>query len=702
MCASSDKRCVRKINLCSGPVPLDGYINIDISRNADIILDMEKDLLPFPDESVNIVVCISAINYFSRQRSLEIIKDVYRVLKPDGVARFASQDLRILAEKYLNNDLEFYFQKLPDDRDRFPGETIADKFNGFFYGFHCGDKHCKCVYDFESLKTLFEQGGFSVIEQKRYCESIIPDVDKIDNRPEQMFFLEAIKNGTSPVVSGYETDKSSAHQKYNYNDVQPTDTDAMRNLAFSMWEADDKDKAWQYLLKVLELKPDDSMAVAKCADILNSLSRFEDLLKLYTDYLNLKPDDLEIKNRLEETQNRLKQNQQNRNNIILQRRCQLDKLDQRFNTILPNDIHLSGCMQWLTRAQEVNDGGGIAASYHMDSQHWAVDYPETTGYIVPTFLCYYRLTGVESYRKRAIDMGDWEIAIQSPEGGIGEPVGVYGLRPRVFNTGQVILGWLALYTETGQSKYLTAAEKAANWIIEKQDHDGKWTANTYAGPKSYHIRVAWALLELFKHTNRAKYKIAAERNTKWTLDCAHSNGWFANTSLSVEGKPWTHLIGYTLFGLLEICRFNNAQIDRRKIMYLLYNAAKALASFYIKLKENADTFLTLPETFDSNWSSTDSRSCITGNAQIELFLSRMFKYTEEPVFQSAAELLLNDLKQIHLLDGITDSNIFGGLPGSYPVGAGYLSYAIPNWGVKFFADSLLQKLLPEHTQNYLG
>jgi len=50
-------------------------------------------------------------------------------------------------------------------------------------------------------------------------------------------------------------------------------------------------------------------------------------------------------------------------------------------------------------------------------------------------------------------LGDWEIAIQSPEGGAGEPVGVYVMRPRIFNTGQVILGWVALFAETGDNKY---------------------------------------------------------------------------------------------------------------------------------------------------------------------------------------------------------------------------------------------------------
>jgi len=696
-----NKEGSQKINLCSGPVLLDDYINIDITKNADIVLDLEKDLLPFPDQSIDIIVCISAINYFSRERAREIIKDIHRVLKPGGTTRFATQDLRVLAKNYIDNNLEFYSEKLPNGQDRFPGKSIGDKFNEFFYGFHCAGKHCKYVYDFESLKNLFEEAGFALIEQKKYLESRIPGIEKLDNRPGQMFFLEAVKGETRINFPSNKTSKSSGFQEHN--NIQKTDTDLLYDLALNMWNTGAKDKAWQYLLKVLEVKPDNRLAVVKCIEILRSFNRFEDISKLCTDYLNLRPDDFEVKKMLEEAQNGLSLNTQN-NDSIAQRRGEIIKLNQRFNGIQTDKVHLSACLKWLARAQDINDGGGVAASYNMDSKLWGVDYPETTGYIIPTFLGYYKLTREESYRKRATDMGDWEIGIQWPEGGIGEPVGVYGLLPRIFNTSQVILGWLALYTETSEDKYLIAAQKAAGWIIGNQDSDGKWTKNTYAGPKAYHIRVAWALLELYAITQNIHYRTAAERSVNWVLSQGYDNGWFANNSLSAPHKPWTHLIGYVLVGLLEICRLNNVEFDREKAFSLLYNAARALAGFYTKLKENNKEhhFATLPETFDNNWFSADNRSCLTGTAQIEFFLRRIYKYNNDCILKSASDLLIDDLKQLHLIDGITDPGVFGGLAGSYPIGAGYLGYAIPNWGVKFFADCLLQRSLTDNMQMYLG
>jgi len=697
-----------KINLCSGPIRIDGYLNIDICAGSDIVLDLENELVPLPDESVDIVACNSAINYFSQNRGSEIIKDVYRVLKPGGIARFATQDLHILAEKYLKRDSDFYFEKLSDGRDRFPGKTFGDKFNEFFYGFHSGGgKHCKFVYDFESLRTLFEEAGFKLIEKKNYGDSIIPEVNQLDNRPEQMFFLEAIKDKTTVAFSNDEIAKklikteSSIRQRRDGS--EHVSTDNIRDNAFRLLEAGQNERAWQFLLKALELKPDDRLAFLKCAEILANLNRFKDILKLCASYLKVKPDDIEIKRILKETQNRIKKTQPDKNELA-QRQSELNRYNESFNSIQPDDLHLSACMQWLVKAQEVNSGGGISSIYHLDTKRWDADYPETTGYIIPTFLSYYRYSGIETYLKSAIDMGDWEVDIQAPDGGVGEPIGVYGLQPRVFNTGQVLLGWLALYKEAGDSKYFDAAIKAADWIVKSQDPDGKWSRNTYMGPKAYHSRVAWALLELYDISQEKRWQIAANKAINWVLSLGNQNGWFEKNSLTTPDKPWTHLIGYVLVGLLESCMLDSHNCNPTKLLSLLAGAAKNIANYCLKSAELSTNcqLKILPGTFDQNWMSNDNWTCVTGNAQIAFFLRKMFAIFNDDSLIIAADHLIKELKSIHYVDGISDLNLYGGLPGSYPIGGGYAPYGIPNWGVKFFADTLLQKVVPLSNQKYLG
>ena len=187
------KREVCKINLCSGNRRIPGYFNVDIGSGADLTIDLAKRDLPFPPNSVESLVCMSAINYFTRSRASELIRQCHDILSPGGIARFGVQDLETLARRYVRKDREFFFQKGPDGKDRFEGPTIGDKFAAWFYGYVAGGYPCRYFYDYESLAFLFRETGFSVVERRGYRDSRLEQIESIDNRPEQMFFLEAIK-----------------------------------------------------------------------------------------------------------------------------------------------------------------------------------------------------------------------------------------------------------------------------------------------------------------------------------------------------------------------------------------------------------------------------------------------------------------------------------------------------------------------------
>ena len=573
-----------KVNLCSGSINLDGYINVDITPDADITIDLEKELLPFPESHIDVLICMSAINYFTRDRAGEIIKDIYRVLKPGGITRFGTQDLRKLAGYYVNEDKEFFFQKLPDGRERFPGKTMADKLNEWFYGYKTfGEKFCKYVYDFETLKLLFEEAGFEEVREKNYMESSLENIDKIDNRPEQMFYLEARKKGGKEWKA----------------------------------ETENKENSKEYLISY-----------------------------------GIKP-----------------------------------------HRVFSDEEHLKASMEWLLKSQNTGADKGSSAMYYIMEDRWHTSYPETTGYIIPTFLNYYHLTGNDLYLKKAIDMGNWEIEIQVPEGGIGEPKNAPQEKPRVFNTAQVIFGFISLYGETGKNKYLEAAVKAADWIVKEQHSDGKWEDFTHGGPKSVHIRTAWPLLELYNITKNEIYKISAEKFVDWVLKQGLSNGWFYHTNISTApNKPWTHLIAYVLRGLYEVYSLKNSNVNRAKILRLLYNASEAICNVYKSQLRVRKNYCGLPGTFDENWSSTDNYSCLTGNAQLSIFLNKFGNMIEEEGFIKVSHMLIEDLKKVHYLDEISNPNLTGGLAGSHPFNTGYCAGCIPNWSVKFLADSLMVKI----------
>lgn len=184
---------VKKVNLCCGSQKIPGYRGIDIALDADIIMDISRRDLPFKHNSLDAIVCVSAINYFTKTRAEQLIRQAYNTLKQGGVARFSVQDMESLARRYVDKDNVFFFEKLPNGNERFEGITIGDKFASWFYGYATQGGSCKYIYDYGSLSYLFKKTGFSIVEKRDYLDSRLEHIDRIDNRPEQMFFLEAVK-----------------------------------------------------------------------------------------------------------------------------------------------------------------------------------------------------------------------------------------------------------------------------------------------------------------------------------------------------------------------------------------------------------------------------------------------------------------------------------------------------------------------------
>src|SRR5438270_1645808 len=102
---------------------------------------------------------------------------------------------------------------------------------------------------------------------------------------------------------------------------------------------------------------------------------------------------------------------------------------------VPLQENLPAAYGWLCRAQDVTGDGGVAAWYHL-FRGWATSYPETTGYIIPTFLVYSRLFDEPEAKRRAIQMADFECEVQLSSGAVRGGQMNIKAAPAVFNTGQ--------------------------------------------------------------------------------------------------------------------------------------------------------------------------------------------------------------------------------------------------------------------------
>ena len=666
----------KKINLCCGSTNVDGWINIDCVPSADIAINLECDLLPFADNSIDAVVCMSAINYFTFERGLEIVADVFRVLRPGGIARFGTQDLRVLVQHYLDNNTGYWKQRLPQGSQRFPGATLGAKLNAYWTGFEAGGHPCKVVYDYETLERIFRNAGFEEVQQLPFKTSSVADLAGLDNRPEQMFFLEAVK---WPELAAFDVETS------------------VRAFADLLAQGK-KDQAWQHLLEVLRLYPHDRENFSRMLHVCVENQFFADAVKLVDIYTRASGDtqfcDLREKFTAKEAELRAPQLTSEERNFYA----------GRLNTVQPDEVHLGACLDWLKQAQAHTPDGGFAALYYPETRHWDMSYPETTGYILNTFLVYGAQKNNAELTALAEKAGEFEMAIQQPSGATGEPYARVTAHPRSFNTGQVLLGFCALYAFTKQPRYLEAAERAGRWLMRNVDGDGRFVRHTYAGPHSYKVRVAWALYLLADQTGATAFARCANRITDWTLAQAQETGWFAATSLTEPTKPWTHLINYTLVGLVQILHMQRSDVENDRINALLHRAAHGICREQDRRKKSAPGAFVMgqPGTYLPNWTSSDAWSCLTGNAQGAFFLMRYHELSGLPRFADTAEEIIDDLKTVHLLDGVQDPGLRGALWGSWPPQGSYCSWTVPNWGVKFFADALLLPTVPPSSAIYLG
>jgi uncharacterized protein YyaL (SSP411 family) len=250
----------------------------------------------------------------------------------------------------------------------------------------------------------------------------------------------------------------------------------------------------------------------------------------------------------------------------------------------------------------------------------------------------------------------------------------------VFNTGQVILGWMRAYTETKDERYLIAAKRAGDWLISVQSKDGAWR---HEGPvvetnvHAYDARTAWSLLEIDALAKDGRYTEAAHKNLKWTLAQEQDNGWFKNNSFHPDYPPPTHSIAYVMEGLIEGERLTG---ERQYLEGALVTAEKLLSIF-----ESRDF---MPGEFNSKWDTNATYSCLTGDVQISGVWLRLFKKNRNPRFLENAIKLNNYVKSTQNIFS-RHPGICGGVKGSYPITGFYMQYVYPNWAAKFLADSLM-------------
>jgi hypothetical protein len=344
-----------------------------------------------------------------------------------------------------------------------------------------------------------------------------------------------------------------------------------------------------------------------------------------------------------------------------------------------SDAKQSVCfaLKWLCAAQDAVKDGGIARAHSL-RQGWELPYPETTGYIIPTFLALAKWHPELGLAERARRAGRWLREIQFESGAIcSKQYRPDNTIPSVFNTGMVLHGWVSLSESQPDEEICEASLKAVNWLVQEQEVDGSWVKNAYHHrAHTYYTMVDWALLRYARMTGDDRAHRAAVKHLDWTLRQQGKNGWFNKCDFEPGAAVLTHTISYTTQGLVEAGRLlgENRYVD---------SAMRGT----IRLRECFDRTGKLPGTFDEEWHPTAHWECCTGNAQTSLVWQALSALTGDISWKQAAEKLNRHMLQYQRLQ-CKNPAVEGAIPGSWPISGEYDSYSFPNHAAKFHADAL--------------
>lgn len=334
-------------------------------------------------------------------------------------------------------------------------------------------------------------------------------------------------------------------------------------------------------------------------------------------------------------------------------------------------------LKWLCAAQDAVTDGGVSRAYSLQLG-WELPYPETTGYIIPTFLSLHQRFPELNLRERAWRAGRWLAGVQFASGAICSKQHRPGnTKPSVFNTGMVLHGWVSLLEQKEDAQFLNAACKAVEWLVSEQEADGSWKKNAFNGiPHTYYTMVDWALVRYAAVANDNAARAAAVKNLNWALSHQCENGWFDHCYFHADDPVTTHTLSYTTQGLVECGRLLN---QPRFIESAIRSTTPLRKTF---LKNSA-----LPGTFDEQWRPMATWECCTGSAQTSLVWQALARAIGDESWQRDAIKLNHHMLRYQKV-GCSHKSIDGAIPGSWPISGGYDTFNFPNHAAKFFIDAL--------------
>jgi predicted SAM-dependent methyltransferase len=172
-----------------------GWINIDLARGADLMLDLRKPF-PFDDSCCSIIYSehfLEPVQY--PETACSLLKQCYRVLDPGGLLSLVVPD----GESVLRSYVLGWTEELYAAQKKWHPRWCRTQMEHVNFAFRQGGEH-QFTYDFETLQCLLHRCGFVEVSRR----SFNPLLDTKE-REVGSLYVECAKPESEPQIPGVGT-----------------------------------------------------------------------------------------------------------------------------------------------------------------------------------------------------------------------------------------------------------------------------------------------------------------------------------------------------------------------------------------------------------------------------------------------------------------------------------------------------------------
>lgn len=192
----------KKLQIGAQGSSMKGWLNVDIlPKIADTAYMDATKRFPFEDHTFDYIFAEHMIEHITYDEGQFMLRECFRVMKPNGIIRLATPNLDNLAKLIENPNIEKHQAYIKYYVEKFYGKDYpiipALQINKLFYAFH----H-RFIHNFESLSYILEQAGFKNIIQRAIYQSehsVLQNLEKHagmlgeENNQIETIVIEAVK-----------------------------------------------------------------------------------------------------------------------------------------------------------------------------------------------------------------------------------------------------------------------------------------------------------------------------------------------------------------------------------------------------------------------------------------------------------------------------------------------------------------------------